>query len=54
MLTTSLVVLDYSHYVSLVPYLFQFRALSDQFYRTPEHHIFVRDQVINQVGHLAQ
>ncbi|KAK4607103.1 hypothetical protein RGQ29_001072 [Quercus rubra] len=27
----------------------QFRALSDQFYRTPEHHIFVRDQVINQL-----
>ncbi|XP_075636108.1 OVARIAN TUMOR DOMAIN-containing deubiquitinating enzyme 12-like isoform X2 [Castanea sativa] len=27
----------------------QFRALSDQFYRTPEHHIFVREQVINQL-----
>ncbi|PKA58783.1 hypothetical protein AXF42_Ash000876 [Apostasia shenzhenica] len=28
----------------------QFRALSDQFYRTPEHHEFVRQQVINQYG----
>lgn len=27
----------------------QFRALSDQFYRTPEHHEFVRQQVINQL-----
>ncbi|XP_040992325.1 OVARIAN TUMOR DOMAIN-containing deubiquitinating enzyme 12-like isoform X6 [Juglans microcarpa x Juglans regia] len=27
----------------------QFRALSDQFYRTPEHHKFVREQVINQL-----
>lgn len=27
----------------------QFRALSDQFYRSPEHHKFVRQQVINQV-----
>eukprot|EP00262_Sarcandra_glabra_P017073 TRINITY_DN5730_c0_g1_i3.p1 TRINITY_DN5730_c0_g1~~TRINITY_DN5730_c0_g1_i3.p1 ORF type:complete len:323 (-),score=55.97 TRINITY_DN5730_c0_g1_i3:3-971(-) len=27
----------------------QFRALSDQFYRTPEHHKFVRQQVINQL-----
>ncbi|XP_037482527.1 uncharacterized protein LOC119361415 [Triticum dicoccoides] len=26
----------------------QFRALSDQFYRTPEHHRFVRQQVVNQ------
>lgn len=27
----------------------QFRALADQFYRTPTHHKFVREQVINQV-----
>ncbi|KAK1290501.1 hypothetical protein QJS10_CPB18g01679 [Acorus calamus] len=27
----------------------QFRALSDQFYRTTEHHKFVRQQVINQL-----
>ncbi|XP_078182430.1 OVARIAN TUMOR DOMAIN-containing deubiquitinating enzyme 12-like isoform X1 [Carex rostrata] len=27
----------------------QFRALSDQFYRSPEHHKFVRQQVINQL-----
>ncbi|GAA0183683.1 cysteine protease [Lithospermum erythrorhizon] len=27
----------------------QFRALSDQFYRTPAHHKFVRQQVINQL-----
>lgn len=27
----------------------QFRALSDQFYRSPEHHKFVRKQVINQL-----
>ncbi|XP_062173123.1 OVARIAN TUMOR DOMAIN-containing deubiquitinating enzyme 12-like isoform X3 [Alnus glutinosa] len=27
----------------------QFRAISDQFYRTPEHHNFVREQVINQL-----
>lgn len=27
----------------------QFRALSDQFYRTPEHHKFVRQHVINQL-----
>ncbi|KAG6513744.1 hypothetical protein ZIOFF_024080 [Zingiber officinale] len=26
-----------------------FRALSDQFYRTPEHHKFVRDQVVDQL-----
>ncbi|XP_073066418.1 OVARIAN TUMOR DOMAIN-containing deubiquitinating enzyme 12-like [Primulina eburnea] len=28
----------------------QFRALSDQFYRTPEHHKFVRQQVVNQLS----
>uniref|UniRef100_A0A453LAW6 Uncharacterized protein n=1 Tax=Aegilops tauschii subsp. strangulata TaxID=200361 RepID=A0A453LAW6_AEGTS len=28
----------------------QFRALSDQFYRTREHHRFVRQQVVNQVS----
>ncbi|WVZ61365.1 hypothetical protein U9M48_011257 [Paspalum notatum var. saurae] len=28
----------------------QFRALSDQFYRTPEHHRFVRQQVLKQVS----
>ncbi|KAK4419217.1 OVARIAN TUMOR DOMAIN-containing deubiquitinating enzyme 10 [Sesamum alatum] len=27
----------------------QFRALSDQFYRTPEHHKFVRKQVVRQL-----
>ncbi|KAI3474632.1 hypothetical protein Pfo_029814 [Paulownia fortunei] len=27
----------------------QFRALSDQFYRTPEHHKFVRQQVVRQL-----
>ncbi|CAH1442008.1 unnamed protein product [Lactuca virosa] len=27
----------------------QFRALSDQFYRSPEHHKFVRRQVVNQL-----
>lgn len=27
----------------------QFRALSDQFYRSPEHHEFVRQQVVNQL-----
>ncbi|KAK9158481.1 hypothetical protein Scep_005055 [Stephania cephalantha] len=27
----------------------QFRALSDQFYRTPEHHKFVREVVVNQL-----
>ena len=41
---------------STIVYLFlnlpvkQFRALSDQFYRTPEHHRFVRQQVVNQVS----
>lgn len=33
-------------------YILQFRALSDQFYRSPEHHKFVRQQVINQVHFL--
>ncbi|ERM94842.1 hypothetical protein AMTRI_Chr07g80000 [Amborella trichopoda] len=28
----------------------QFRALSDQFYRSPEHHKFVREQVVNQLS----
>ncbi|CAK9158520.1 unnamed protein product [Ilex paraguariensis] len=27
----------------------QFRALSDQFYRTPEHHKFVRQEIVNQL-----
>ncbi|XP_022986159.1 OTU domain-containing protein DDB_G0284757-like isoform X2 [Cucurbita maxima] len=27
----------------------QFRALSDQIYRTPEHHKFVREQVVNKL-----
>ncbi|XP_021812329.1 OTU domain-containing protein DDB_G0284757-like [Prunus avium] len=27
----------------------QFRALSDQFYRSPEHHEFVRQQIVNQL-----
>ncbi|XP_031502019.1 OVARIAN TUMOR DOMAIN-containing deubiquitinating enzyme 12-like [Nymphaea colorata] len=28
----------------------QFRALSDQFYRTPEHHNFVRQEIVNQLS----
>ena len=36
-------------------YIFsQFRALSDQLYRSPEHHSAVREQVVNQVGILYQ
>ncbi|KAH9703857.1 OVARIAN TUMOR DOMAIN-containing deubiquitinating enzyme 9 [Citrus sinensis] len=27
----------------------QFRSLSDQLYRSPEHHMFVRQQVVNQL-----
>ncbi|KAB2050543.1 hypothetical protein ES319_A13G253800v1 [Gossypium barbadense] len=27
----------------------QFRALSDQFYRSPEHHEFLRQQIVNQL-----
>ncbi|XP_050370826.1 OVARIAN TUMOR DOMAIN-containing deubiquitinating enzyme 12-like [Argentina anserina] len=27
----------------------QFRALADQFYRSPEHHEFVRQQIVNQL-----
>lgn len=27
----------------------QFRALSDQLYQSPDHHEFVREQIINQV-----
>jgi hypothetical protein len=30
----------------------QFRALSDQLYRTPEHHKFVRKSVVTQVSSL--
>uniref|UniRef100_A0A453LAW1 Uncharacterized protein n=1 Tax=Aegilops tauschii subsp. strangulata TaxID=200361 RepID=A0A453LAW1_AEGTS len=30
----------------------KFRALSDQFYRTREHHRFVRQQVVNQQSHM--
>jgi len=29
--------------------LFQFRSLSDQLYRSPDHHQFVREQIIQQV-----
>ncbi|KAG2262518.1 hypothetical protein Bca52824_069597 [Brassica carinata] len=29
----------------------QFRALSDQFYRSPEHHNAVREQVVNQLAY---
>ena len=36
--------------VSLISWCCQFRALSDQFYQTPEHHEFVTQQVVNQVG----
>lgn len=32
----------------------QFRALSDQFYRTPEHHKFVRQQVVSQLKEHAE
>uniref|UniRef100_A0A7I4EIP2 OTU domain-containing protein n=2 Tax=Physcomitrium patens TaxID=3218 RepID=A0A7I4EIP2_PHYPA len=28
----------------------QFRALSDQLYRSPDHHQFVRDKIVSQVG----
>lgn len=39
-----------SRSVSLVYIFFsQFRSLSDQLYRSPEHHNFVREQVVNQV-----
>jgi hypothetical protein len=31
----------------------QFRALSDQLYRSPEHHKFVRDSVVKQVSNLC-
>jgi len=30
----------------------QFRALSDQLYQTPDHHEFVREQIISQVFNL--
>lgn len=30
--------------------IFQFRALSDQLYRSSEYHGLVRDQIIQQVG----
>ena len=43
-----------SHSIELLIYflwtLKQLRALSDQFYRTPEHHRFVRQQVVKQVS----
>jgi hypothetical protein len=29
--------------------ILQFRALSDQLYQSPDHHEFVREQIINQV-----
>jgi hypothetical protein len=29
----------------------QFRSLSDQLYRSPEHHNFVREQVVNQLAY---
>ncbi|GAB4856670.1 hypothetical protein Ancab_040502 [Ancistrocladus abbreviatus] len=32
----------------------QFRALSDQFYRTPEHHEFVRQQIVDQLESCAE
>ncbi|KAI3470486.1 hypothetical protein Pfo_027149 [Paulownia fortunei] len=32
----------------------QFRSLSDQIYRTPEHHKFVREQVVNQLKSRAE
>jgi hypothetical protein len=31
----------------------QFRALSDQLYRSPEHHKFVRDSVVKQVSNFC-
>lgn len=34
----------------LLVHIFQFRALSDQLYRSPEHHAVVREQIIQQVG----
>lgn len=38
-----------SHSSTLIMAFLQFRALSDQFYRSPEHHKFVRQQVVRQV-----
>lgn len=32
-----------------VKFGWQFRALSDQLYRTPDHHMFVRRRVVDQV-----
>jgi hypothetical protein len=29
--------------------ILQFRALSDQLYQSPDHHEFVREQIINQL-----
>lgn len=34
-------------------FILQFRALSDQIYRTTEHHELVREQVVGQVGIFA-
>ena len=41
---------NYKPDVSLISWCCQFRALSDQFHRTPELHEFVREEVVNQVG----
>lgn len=35
--------------ISFVPYYSQFRALSDQLYRSAEYHAFVREQIVQQV-----
>jgi hypothetical protein len=41
------------HHIQLVLIavtILQFRALSDQLYQSPDHHEFVREQIINQVN----
>lgn len=35
--------------IFLTNIVIQFRALADQFYQSPEHHEFVRQEIVNQV-----
>lgn len=35
--------------ICLTNIVIQFRALADQFYQSPEHHEFVRQEIVNQV-----
>lgn len=44
------IIIFFPQYLTLLKNMFQFRALSDQLYRTPEHHEFVRQQIIAQVN----